>query len=277
MPELPEVETIVRRLRPKLCGRPIVGFATDRTRAVRPNVAALRRGIVGKQIRAVRRRGKYVIFELNPAGYLLLHLGMSGQLYWQADCPRQPAYVRSSFEFADGNRLLFCDARRFGRIIYTQELENAIGSLGIEPLSRQFTVRKLAQLLRNRLRQLKPLLLDQSVIAGLGNIYVDESLHRAGLHPLTRACRLRDEQVARLHRAIRSVLREAIRYRGTTFDWVYPGGRMQQRLRTYGRAGEPCLSTCKDRGRCRGIIEYLRVAQRGTYFCPACQKLDAAS
>jgi formamidopyrimidine-DNA glycosylase len=275
MPELPEVETIVRRLRRKLSGRWIVGFATDRAAAVRPSLAAVRRGIVGKQIRSVRRRAKYLVLQLSPDGYLLLHLGMSGQLYWQADCPRQPPYLRSSLQFADGNRLLFCDARRFGRIIYSQKLQSAIGGLGIEPLSRQFTVGKLKELLQNRSARLKALLLDQSVIAGLGNIYVDESLHRAGLHPLTRACQLSRAQIARLHGAIRSVLREAIRYRGTTFDWVYPGGAMQQRLRVYGRAGQPCLSTRKSR-RCRGTIRYLRVGQRGTYLCPVCQVQEAA-
>ena len=162
----------------------------------------------------------------------------------------------------------FCDARKFGRIQHTTDLAAATADLGIEPLGRGFTLGALRGRLDGRARRLKPLLLDQTVIAGLGNIYTDEALFRARLHPLTPGNRLKPGDVAALHRSIRAVLREAIRYHGTSIDWIYPGGWMQKRLRVYGRAGEPCRS-------CRTPIAYLRVAQRGTHICPRCQPLKS--
>lgn len=271
MPELPEVHTIVRAARPRLVGRRIVGFESRWPPQVLPDVATVREGIAGRAIRNLTRRGKFIVFHLNDGGFLLVHLRMSGRLEWSrprmgaASRAGEPPHVRAVWNLDDGGRLLLCDARKFGRIAYTRDLRSATGGLGVEPLSPAFTPLHLAELLRARARQLKPLLLDQSVIAGLGNIYADEALFRAHLHPTQRSDRLAPEQITVLHGAIREVLRAAIRRNGTSFDWIYPGGRMQDHLLVYGRAGEPCR-------RCGATIRAIRVAQRGTHVCPRCQR-----
>jgi formamidopyrimidine-DNA glycosylase len=264
VPELPEVETIVRRFRPLLEGRRITGFDTRWKKQLSPSLAAVRAGCVGRRIVRLARRGKFIVFQLDPPGWLLVHLRMSGRFEWGANRECEPGHLRAIWTFEDSERLLFCDSRKFGRIIYAPDLATATGELGVEPLSRAFTVAKLAALLRRHRRRLKPLLLDQRVIAGLGNIYTDEALFRAGLHPLTASDTLRPPQIAALHAAIRAVLREAIRYQGTTFDQVYAGGDMQRRLAVYGRKDQPCP-------RCGAAIRYARIGQRGTHFCPRCQ------
>jgi formamidopyrimidine-DNA glycosylase len=278
MPELPEVETIVRNYRPRVEGGRIVRFVARVAKQAEPSVAAVRRGIVGQRIKRLWRRAKYIVANLEahrgpaagairPAGYLLIHLRMSGGLDWAADHEREPNHVRAYFDLDDGNRLLLCDARKFGKIIYTTELDAVTGRLGAEPLDRRFTTAALHDLLRGRSRQLKPLLLDQTVVAGLGNIYADEALFAARLHPLTRSDRLTPRQIARLRTAIQTVLREGIRLRGTSFDGVYRGGGMRKRLKVYKRTGLSCK-------RCRTPIRALRVAQRGTHICPKCQPFN---
>ncbi len=262
MPELPEVETIVRRLRPALQGRRIVGFSSRWRKHAHPSVEAVRGGIVGRTVQHLGRRGKWIVFDLAPAGHMLVHLRMSGRLEW-ADGHR-PRHVRAWWDLEDGQRLLFCDARKFGRIHFATQLAEVTSELGIEPLSRGFTPAVLRARLARRRGRLKPLLLDQTLIAGLGNIYVDEALHRSGLHPLLPSTALAAADIARLHGAIRAVLREAIRHEGTTIDWGYPGGGMQKRLRVYGRGGAACHT-------CGTPIVYLRVGQRGTHVCPCCQ------
>lgn len=223
--------------------------------------------MVGRTIRQLSRRAKLIVFGFDDGVYLLVHLGMSGRFEWAADHDAEPRHVRTTWDFDDGNRLLLCDPRKFGRITSTRDLVAATSGLGPEPLARGFSAAVLERLLRGRRRQLKPLLLDQSVIAGLGNIYADETLFRAGLHPLLRSDQLTAEQVRRLHEAIRYVLRLAIRHHGTSFDWIYAGGGMQQRLMVYGRTGKPCQ-------RCGAPITAFRIAQRGTHICPRCQPLD---
>ncbi len=278
MPELPEVETIVRAYRPRLEGRRIVRFVARVGKQAQPSVAAVRRGIVGKRIRRLWRRAKYIVVDLErgrrleteraaPGGRLLIHLRMSGGFDWAAEHEREPEHVRAYFDLDDGNRLLFCDARKFGLIIYAADFETATSHLGVEPLERGFTADSLETLLHGRARQLKPLLLDQSIVAGLGNIYTDEALFQARLHPMRRSDRLTWREVGRLRIAIRAVLRKGIRYEGTSFDGVYRGGGMRKRLKVYGRAGLPCT-------RCKTPIEALRVAQRGTHICPRCQRPD---
>jgi formamidopyrimidine-DNA glycosylase len=265
VPELPEVETMVRKFRRKVCGRTVRGFSATWPRQIQPSVARVRRSLRGRTIVRMGRRGKHMIFHLDDGSCLMVHLGMSGRLEWAGDHAVPPPHVRAEFQLSGAGRLLFCDARKFGRIRYADDLREACRHLGIEPLSRRFTVDALDRALEARSRQIKPLLLDQSVVAGLGNIYVDESLHRAGIHPLTPASRLTRAEVRRLHRAIGRVLREAIRRCGTSFDWVYPGGRMQHDLRVYGRGGEACR-------KCGTPIRRILVGQRSTHFCPACQR-----
>lgn len=262
MPELPEVESVVRALRERLVGRTIAGFECRWPRQALPDPQEVRVGVCGRRITGLSRRAKWLVAALDDGSALLVHLRMSGRLEWAGGT--EPPHVRAAWSFTDGERLLFCDARKFGRIMHTRDLDGATRGLGVEPLGDGFTPRALEALLSRRARQLKPLLLDQSVVAGLGNIYVDEALHRAGLHPLLRSDRVPPRRVARLRNAIRQVLRQAIRLNGTSFDWVYGGGAMQGRLRVYGRDGKPCRT-------CGTPIVAIRVGQRGTHLCPKCQ------
>ena len=279
MPELPEVETYVRNFRPLLEGRRIVRFTSLWPKHAEPSLSAVRRGIVGKRITKLERRAKYIVATLSPgdaqeykvhkfnadAEHLLIHLRMTGRLEWSGCRENPPLHLRASFELDDGRILWFADSRKFGRITYTRDLAAATAHLGFEPLDRSFTAAALGRLLCGCSRQLKPLLLDQSLIAGLGNIYADEALFSARLHPLLRSANLEEEEIHRLWRAIRTVLSKAIRLGGTSFDWVYPEGGMEKHLNVYGRTGEPCK-------RCHTPIEYQRIAQRGTHICPCCQR-----
>ncbi|MBC7234497.1 MAG: DNA-formamidopyrimidine glycosylase [Chloroflexi bacterium] len=273
MPELPEVETIAAGLRRRLEGEQIVAAEVYWPRSVAvPSVAEFVSALVGRHVREVWRRGKFVVLALD-AGYLLIHLRMTGRLLLHAsDESGQPwePYVRARLRFASGLVLSFVDVRKFGRLYVVNDLDEIVGSLGAEPLSASLGPRELGNLLRSRRRQLKPLLLDQRVLAGLGNIYVDETLWAAGLHPLRRSDTLSDQEIERLHRAIQEVLRQAVRNQGTTLrdyrnvaDQV---GEHQAALAVYGRAGEPCP-------RCGCAIVRELVGGRGTHYCPHCQRL----
>lgn len=264
MPELPEVETTVRLFRDGLTGRRIVDFRSLWPRQVTPAAKTATRELRGKTIERVWRRAKFIVCDLAPRGHLLIHLRMSGRLEWMDGRTSAPPHTRAVFSLEDNRALLFVDARKFGRIIVSNDLERVTRNLGVEPLSREFTAARLTELLSRRARRLKPFLLDQSVIAGLGNIYTDEALFEARLHPLSRADRLDKEHVSALHGAIRSVLREGIRRHGASIDWIYPGGEMQDHFRVYGRGGEACHA-------CNTAIQSTRVGQRGTSFCPSCQ------
>jgi formamidopyrimidine-DNA glycosylase len=227
----------------------------------------------GVRVRSVERRAKRNLVELSrlrrPAGWLCVHLRMTGLLSVdRADEPPGP-WERVRIGLDDGRVLRFVDPRKFGRVRLVREPGLALGQLGPEPLGSDFTAAGFAAALGLRRRLLKPLLLDQTFLAGLGNIYVDESLHRAGLHPLTSSERVASGQAAELWRAIRSVLEEAIEREGSSFDAYYrtpdgDAGSFQESFRVYGRAGEPCLT-------CGGPIRYLVVGQRGTHVCPRCQ------
>jgi formamidopyrimidine-DNA glycosylase len=264
MPELPEVEITVRKLRRKIRGRIVEGFHASWPRQVIPGIAKVRRAVAGRKIEKLGRRGKYIVFHLDDGSFLLVHLGMSGMLYFH-EGGDPPAHIRAVWDLDGGSRLLFCDARKFGRIRAVKDLDASLGKLGLEPLSRRFTVQAFQSALQSRSRQLKPLLLEQTVVCGLGNIYTDEALYRARLHPLALSNSLSKTQINRLHQAIVQTLKKAIRLSGTSFDWAYPGGHMQNQLLAYGRTGEPCR-------RCGRKIARILVGQRGTHFCPACQR-----
>lgn len=265
MPELPEVETSVRWLRPRVRGRAVTGFSATWPRQVEPGIAAVRRAVRGRTIVRVGRRGKYILLHLDDRSCLMLHLGMSGRIAWEAACRETPPHVRAVLELDGGDRLLFCDARKFGRIRYVPDAKAACAHLGPEPLGRRFTAETLRRALAGRTRRIKPLLLSQEIVAGLGNIYTDEALHRARVHPSTPADRLTPAEIKRLHRAVQRVLGEAVRRCGTSFDWVYPGGRMQHHLRVYRRTGKACRT-------CGTPIVRIEVGQRSTHLCPRCQK-----
>ena len=273
MPELPEVETIARELREgsekrgsSVLGRTIVGALIRWPRHLaRLTPQAFRRRILGQRIQGVRRRGKFLLCDLTR-GTLLVHLGMSGDLRVSLPGEAADPHDHTRFLFEDGSELRFNDTRKFGRVYLVASPEEVIGRLGPEPLAPRFTAEKLGAMLAARRRQLKPLLLDQSFLAGVGNIYADEALHRARLHPLRRSNTLTRREISRLYRGIRDALRRGIRLDGASIDWVYRGGGMQAEFRVYDREGQPCP-------RCGALIQKMLVGQRGTHFCPQCQRL----
>lgn len=264
MPELPEVETIVSMLRPGLLGRRIQGvnLLWPRTLA-EPAVEGFAPRIRGQVFQAVRRRGKFILFTLSPDS-LLIHLRMSGDLLLEPLQVPPAAHHRLLLDLDNGQRLAFNDTRKFGRVWLVDDPQRILGELGPEPLDNSFTAADLYHRLQGSQRQLKPLLLDQSFLAGLGNIYTDEALHLAGLHPLTKANRLDEAQAARLWESIRTTLEQGIRHNGASIDWVYRGGDFQNYFRVYQRAGQPCPV-------CGTTVQRIVVGQRGTHFCPLCQ------
>jgi len=274
MPELPEVETVVRELRegsaargPSVVGKTITRVTVRWPRHIAfPSARALQRQLPGQRVQAVRRRGKYLLFDLT-AGVLLIHLKMSGDLAVVNGRAQPDKHAHTIFHFSDGTALRFSDTRKFGKVFFVPQAEDVTGRLGPEPLERGFTAARLGSMLAARRRLLKPLLLDQTFIAGLGNIYTDEALHLAGLHPLRRSDSLTAAEVRALWAAIRRALRSGIRHNGASIDWVYRGGGMQHHFRVYDRAGEPCL-------RCGTPVRRIVVGQRGTHFCPSCQTLN---
>lgn len=275
MPELPEVETIARKLRPELVGKKIkkADLLWPRTLAA-PGLDEFEKQIKGQEITAVGRRGKYFVIKLT--GYhLFVHLRMSGDLYIKEENATPEAHDRLILSLTPGlspggrrvreTKLVFNDTRKFGRVWLVRDPEEVVGGLGPEPFSEEFSAQTLYEGLQSRQRQLKPLLLDQSFLAGLGNIYTDEALHRARLHPLTRSDSVTREQAGALWEAIREVLEEGIRRSGASIDWVYRGGDFQNYFRVYGRTGQPCPI-------CGTAIVRLVIGQRSTHVCPDCQR-----
>lgn len=271
MPELPEVETIVSGLAPYLNGHQLVQVELWEPHCIgEPSAAEFCRRLIGQRIVELARRGKHIIFRLASGESLLIHLAMTGQLILRpADHPPDP-FLRASFNLDSGQQLRFADGRGFGvlRLVDEERLGTLLGRLGPEPLSAQFTVASLATALKDRAAKIKPLLLDQSFVAGLGNIYADEVLFCAKINPQRRARTLVPGEVQRLYYAIREVLSASIRNRGTTFDTYRDGfgrpGSHQAYLRVYQRAGAPCYD-------CGVPLRRLRLGGRGTYFCPRCQ------
>jgi formamidopyrimidine-DNA glycosylase len=269
MPELPEVETTVRALRQPLLGQTITGVRSDWPRQViEPDIREMDARIGGRKIQSINRRGKYLVFGLEGGEHLIIHLKMSGHLsVVPAEIPPDK-HVHTVFTLAGGRELRFRDTRKFGRVYLVQELDNVLGPLGPEPLSPQFTAEDLLHRLQGRRRVLKPLLLDQTFIAGIGNIYADEALHRAQLLPTRISNDLTRDESRALHSAIQWVLRLAITREGASIDnYRKPDGskgEMQEAFAVYGRTGEPCH-------RCGAIIERMVLGGRSTHFCRSCQ------
>jgi formamidopyrimidine-DNA glycosylase len=264
MPELPEVETIARTLRPVLVGKTIqsTDLRWKRTLAA-PSPAKFRRQIQGQQIVAISRRAKFLVLELTRS-FLLIHLRMSGDLLVVLGGYQPATHDRLIARLSEDASLIFSDPRKFGRVWLVDDPADVFRDLGPEPLSESFTPAWLYAALHLRQRQLKPLLLDQTFLAGLGNIYTDEALHLAKLHPLTSSNLVTKKQAKALWQAIRAVLEEGIRHDGASIDWVYRGGNFQNHFRVYGRTGEPCPV-------CHTSVQRISVGQRGTHFCPHCQ------
>ena len=269
MPELPEVETIARDLDAQLVGHRIVDVQVLWARSVDGcSIDAFRDRLRGHEVIRVGRRGKYLIFQLDAQLFMLVHLRMTGQLLLCPLSADAQKHVRVAFELDDGRQLLFRDMRKFGRIYLVRDPGEIVAKLGPEPFSDQFDEKAFADRLGRRRGMLKPLLLDQSFIAGIGNIYADEALFAAGLHPRRCADSLGEEDISRLFEAIRQVLKTAIANRGTTLsdyqDARGQKGRNQHHLTVFRRAEEPCP-------RCGRPIQRDRVSGRGTFFCANCQ------
>jgi len=270
MPELPEVESVARSLvsgqgvSSGIVGRSVSkGVVSWNKTIAEPSATSFKRRILGQKVAGVGRRGKYIRIDLSK-DTLLVHLRMSGDLILGYSEKALGKHSRARLYFDDGLQMSFNDPRKFGRIWLLKDAEEELSKLGPEPLDSSFTRTDFYERLHSRKRQLKALLLDQSFLAGVGNIYADESLHGAKLHPLTLASSLSRKQADALFKAIQRVLKEGIRRNGASIDWVYQGGDFQNYFAVYQQTGEPCP-------RCGTSIERTVLGQRGTHFCPKCQ------
>jgi len=273
MPELPEVETVRARLAPLLEGRRFERVEIADTRLTRPfEPAAVAAELEGERVAAVERRGKYLIVRFESSRVLLIHLRMTGSLLRAAggSLPDDP-HRRAVVKLDDGSDVAYRDVRRFGTWLLLEpgEAEPYLGArVGDEPLDTLFTAARLGERLAGRRTSLKAALLDQRMLAGMGNIYADEALWRARIHPQRPAGELDEDELRALHRGIRAALKAGISRQGATLrDYRTPdggSGGMQHEFKVYGREGEPCE-------RCGRPIEKTRAAGRGTWFCPGCQ------
>jgi formamidopyrimidine-DNA glycosylase len=274
MPELPEVETIVRGLRPRLVGRRVVRARIAHPGIVKGRAAALTAGLEGATVREVRRFGKHILLRLGRRGqagshWLIVHLGMTGQLVVEPTRRAARPHTHARLELAGGESLRYTDPRRFGRLRVTPDegLPAELSRLGPEPL--EIGEEDFVWRVRGRAARMKSLLLDQRFLRGVGNIYADEILFRARIHPATPGRRISPKRAKNLWRAMRQVLEEAIALGGSSVsDYVdaagQPGG-FQFLHRVYGRAGQPCVN-------CRARLRRAIIAGRGTAWCPKCQR-----
>ena len=283
MPELPEVQTIVNDLQP-LVGKKIKDFVSTSPKMLNFPVGSLRQQVLNLPIKEVSRLGKHLVFKL-PNQYLVIHLKMTGQLIWQRkkqiivgghpiinqgqELPNK--FTRAIFTFSDGSKLFFNDVRKFGwlKLWTKEELATYQKRFGLEPLTKAFTLPAFTALLQSRARsQIKAVLLDQTKILGIGNIYADESLFASGIRPQRRVQTLTKMEIKRLWQTIPRVLKKSIKHRGTSFnDYVDAqgqSGNFFQHLQVYGRGQQPCP-------KCHRPIQKTKIAGRGTHYCPHCQ------
>ena len=276
MPELPEVQTIVNELNDAdIIGVPISGASVFWARTIaEPSPKLFCSRLMARKFTAIRRRGKHLVFETDIETTMLLHLRMSGRLHLVSDDRPRTKHEHVIIKFNNQRQLRFHDTRKFGRIHLINDPQRILKCLGPEPLGAGFTGQVLTEGLRHRKRLLKPLLLDQSFIAGLGNIYVDEALWDAKLHPKRIAATLSSHEIKALHRAIRKVLRRGLKNLGTSlgtgetnfYSIARRRGRNKDELKVFRRTDRPCP-------RCKTTIERIIVGQRSTHICPNCQKI----
>lgn len=272
MPELPEVETIVRQLRARgVEGRKILSVKVNWARTVEPlSVQRFSEEVRGTIITAVSRTGKWMLFSLSSGRTIMIHLRMAGSFSMEAG-----QHDRLVLKLSDGLTLYYRDTRKFGRWKLVEDPESILGNLGPDALTRRFTKKYFTLAIHSRHRMIKPLILDQSIVAGLGNIYADEALWEAKIHPQRLSDSLSNAELERLFRAIKHVLKVGVRNRGTSLgdgktnyrDVEGSSGGHRAQVKAYGRVGKPCE-------RCGSPLEKIVVAQRGTHFCRVCQSLS---
>jgi formamidopyrimidine-DNA glycosylase len=272
MPELPEVQTVVDSLKPYVLDKEIIEVEVLNEKLIaNEDKKTLTEVVAGSKIEEVTRRGKYIVIKLSNGYYLVTHLRMTGRFSYLEDKEELDKYDYIIFSFQEGDELRLGSKRKFTRLYLVTELEDAggLGKLGPEPLSSQFTLAKFKELIAPRRGNIKLLLLNQKFLAGVGNIYADEILFRARVHPQRKADTLTEPEIEALYHEIREVLKEGIKFRGTT-KWDYEdasgeGGSYQNQLQIYDRAGEECF-------KCETEVEKIKVGGRATYFCPQCQE-----
>ena len=268
MPELPEVETIKNELLPRVIGRRFNGINVCDAKSVRqPSVEEFQQKLIGQKIDGLDRRGKYLIFHLSSGAALIIHLKMSGALLLN---PNQPdRHTRVIFHLDNGSQLIFTDRRRLGAIWLVENELSIVGKLGPEPLTPEFSTETLTKRLQKHEAPIKAVLLDQAVIAGIGNMYADEALFAAKIHPLRKANSLSPQEIRNLHQTIRNVLQSAIDNKGASIDtYKRPDGQLGTAHSNFcvaHRGGKPCPV-------CGTLIQRLAIRNRGSYFCPNCQK-----
>ncbi len=273
MPELPEVETIRIELSPWLVGECFTDVCVLDSKILATGPPdEFRLKLIGQRIEGLARRGKYLLFHLSGGASLIMHLRMTGSLLLDPMDPQR--YVRVAFHLTGGHRFVFRDSRRFGLIWLVEDVKSVVGKLGPEPLSDDFRPRVLGQRISRRSVAVKSALLDQGVVAGIGNMYADEALFAARIHPLTRACELSESELETLCHCIRTVLLEAVECRGASVDtYLRPEGKTgtaQCSFKVAHRGGQPCAV-------CGSTIRRVRIQNRGTYFCPGCQPIEPGS
>jgi formamidopyrimidine-DNA glycosylase len=264
MPELPEVETIVRGLRGPLVGRTFTNVVITWPNSIKTPIPELQGRLPGQRIEAITRRGKYLQFHLSGGDTLLIHLKMSGDLLVEPAGEPPHRHVRTIFDLDNGHQLRFKDMRKFGRVYLVDDPHKMLGKLGPEPLADDFTSEDFRALFKGRRGRLKPLLLNQEFIAGVGNIYANESCFIAGIDPRRTADTLSAAELDKLYLAIRQALNSGITHKGASLDEVYRGGEFQDYFQVHGRAGEDCFN-------CGSLIRRVVLGGRSTYFCARCQ------
>ncbi|MEN8098238.1 MAG: bifunctional DNA-formamidopyrimidine glycosylase/DNA-(apurinic or apyrimidinic site) lyase [Chloroflexota bacterium] len=263
MPELPEVETYISAVKPHLIGRRIEQIEVFWGRTLSdPN--SLVGDLPGRTINSITRRGKYMRFDLGNSFELAVHLGMSGRVDY-VDNIEVHKHERARVQLIDGGVFRFIDPRKFGRLHLIKQPEAFFSRLGPEPLDGELTAEWLSRCFHKRKRAIKPLLMDQALVAGIGNIYADEALHRAAILPTRPGGTLTMSELERLVDAIRHVLLKAIEYGGSSIDSAYLGGQMQDEFVVYQRTNEPCHG-------CGTPIERIVLNQRSAHYCPSCQR-----
>ena len=270
MPELPEVQTVVNNLSESLIGKSILSVKSpNKYKRVfhQIRVTDCNQLLLNNRIEKITRRGKYIVFILER-GFFCVHLRMTGKLLINLENKEHIKYVSAQFNFTDGSQLFFKDVRKFGRIYFSNNLDWLELKLGIEPLTEEFNSNYLYNHLQKKNRMMKPLLMDQTFIAGLGNIYVDEVLWSAGIHPSSISSYICKQKAEILCFAIKDILTNAIKKKGTTFQNFSFGeneiGEFKHELKIFGRTNKPCLN-------CGNPITKIKIAQRGTHFCKKCQ------